>query len=144
MIQANIMDDLPYRRPQKPATGWTTHPFPPANWQGADVSAVPGPTMRPWVPMTDPLDVKHLGKLAEETNELGSATARCLIQGIDEREPVTGKLNREWLEDEIADVLANAGLVQHHFHLNAQRIESRMFAKMAGLRTWHAMTGATK
>ena len=61
----------------------------------------------PWHPMSDAVDLKHLGKLAEELSEAGAAVARCIIQGIDEKEPVTGKINREWLQDELADVIAN-------------------------------------
>lgn len=68
-------------------------------------------TLNPWIPMSKPIDIKHLGKLAEELGEASSAVARCLIQGIDESEPVTGKLNRQWLEDELADVCANIQLV---------------------------------
>jgi hypothetical protein len=50
--------------------------------------------------------LKILGKQLEELNELGSATARCIIQGIDGREPVTKKPNREWFMEEVADVYA--------------------------------------
>lgn len=93
----------------------------------------------PWVPMSNPISVKHLGKLAEEASELGAATARCLIQGIDESEPVTGKPNREWLEDEIADVLANAELVMAYFKLDLDRIYNRSDKKKVNLRLWHSM-----
>jgi NTP pyrophosphatase (non-canonical NTP hydrolase) len=75
--------------------------------------------------MSTPIDVKHLGKLAEELNEAGSAVARCLIQGIEESEPVTRKSNREWLEDELADVMANIDLVAAHFGLDLQRMRAR-------------------
>lgn len=95
--------------------------------------------LNPWVPMKDALDLKHLGKLAEEVNELGSATARCMIQGIDEKEPVTGKVNRRWLEEEIADVRANLALVEKHFGLDTGFIDSRADRKRAALATWHAM-----
>lgn len=93
----------------------------------------------PWVPMTDPIDIKHLGKLIEELNELGSAASRCLIQGIDECEPDTGKVNRLWLEEEIADALANIELVMWHFDLNGLLIHGRRIAKQERLRIWHAM-----
>jgi NTP pyrophosphatase (non-canonical NTP hydrolase) len=92
-----------------------------------------------WTPMTRPLDIKHLGKLAEEAGELGSAIARCLIQGIDEREPITAKRNRDWLEEEIADVLANIDLVSEHFGLDKMRMAKRAAAKHHHLRKWHAM-----
>ena len=91
----------------------------------------------PWHPMTDAVDLKHLGKLAEECGELSSAIARCVIQGIDEREPVTGKVNREWLEDEIADVLASIELVGIRFKLDDDRILERTERKTAQLKQWH-------
>lgn len=93
--------------------------------------------MLPWHPMTKKIDLKHLGKLVEETGELSAASARCIIQGIDECEPVTGKINREWLEDEIADVMANCLLVVEHFNLNDERIADRANMKGERLRKWH-------
>ena len=97
--------------------------------------------LNPWHPMDCPLDLKHLGKLAEEANELGSAISRCIIQGIDEREPITHKLNRDWLQDEIADVLANIELVREHFRLDAVSIAARAERKKKHLRGWHSMIG---
>lgn len=78
--------------------------------------------LNPWHPMDKPIDLKHLGKLGEECGELSSAVSRCIIQGIDESEPVTHKPNREWLEDEIADVVANIELVSEHFQLDQDRM----------------------
>lgn len=105
------------------------------------MSAAPAAPMalNPWQPMTRPIDVAHLGKLGEELNEAGAAKDRCLIQGIDEREPVTLKPNREWLEDELADVLANIELVTVHFGLDRLRILERRERKMNHLRRWHAL-----
>lgn len=93
----------------------------------------------PWVPMTKLIDLKHLGKLGEELNECGAAVSRCIIQGIEESEPVTLKPNREWLEDEIADVLANIYLVQKHFKLNQEKILARRERKITHLTRWHNM-----
>jgi NTP pyrophosphatase (non-canonical NTP hydrolase) len=93
----------------------------------------------PWTPMARPIDLKHLGKLGEELGEASAAVSRCIIQGIDEREPVTGKLNREWLEDELADVMANRELVVEHFGLDLARMRERASAKKEHLRAWHAM-----
>ena len=95
--------------------------------------------LNPWHPMTDPVDLKHLGKLGEEAGELASAVSRCIIQGIDEAEPVTGKVNKEWLEDEMADVLASMSLVEEHFQLNIERILQRADNKKEHLRKWHVM-----
>lgn len=95
--------------------------------------------LNPWHPITDTVDLKHLGKLGEELGECSAAVSRCIIQGIEECEPVTKKSNREWLEDEIADVYANAGLTIERFGLNSGRIFDRMLEKQARLRTWHEM-----
>lgn len=99
--------------------------------------------LNPWVPITDLVDLKHLGKLGEETGELSSAVARCIIQGLDGVNPDGGQVNREWLEDEMADVLANIKLNVEHFRLDARRIEARAELKMARLRTWHTMLHMT-
>lgn len=96
-------------------------------------------TVNPWKPITNPLALKHLGKLVEELNEAGSAAARCLIQGVDECEPETGKPNRQWLTEEIADVFANADLVIEHFGLDIHAINERIMRKKGNLRRWHAM-----
>jgi hypothetical protein len=92
----------------------------------------------PWHPITDVVDLKHLGKLGEECNELGAAVSRCIIQGVDEAEPVTGKINRDWLLDEIADVRANIELCEERFALDADRIAARVAKKKIHLRKWHA------
>jgi len=89
----------------------------------------------PWHPMTNPVDLAHIGKLLEELNECGSAAARCQIQGIDESEPETGELNRAWLKKEIADVIANIELVEERFNLG--RLTDRVEAKKKHLRNWH-------
>lgn len=91
----------------------------------------------PWHPISNAVDLKHLGKLGEELNEAGSAVSRCIIQGVDEKEPVTGKINREWLEDELADVLANISLVCARFQLDTVRMEKRAQRKKLHLRQWH-------
>jgi NTP pyrophosphatase (non-canonical NTP hydrolase) len=94
----------------------------------------------PWHPITDPVDLKHLGKLGEEASELGAAVSRCIIQGLMEREPETGKLNAVWLQEEIADVLANIELVITHFELHEPTIIERAQRKARMLRKWHAMS----
>lgn len=95
--------------------------------------------VHPWEPMRKPIDLKHMGKLGEELGECQAASSRCMIQGIDAAEPVTGKPNREWLEDELADVLANGILNVEHFNLDLDRILARAVRKMALLRVWHGM-----
>ena len=95
--------------------------------------------LNPWMPMSDPLDIKHMGKLGEELGEASSAVARCLIQGIAGEEPVSRKINKVWLEDELADVRANSDLVAAHFNLDEVRMAERTERKKAHLRAWHQM-----
>lgn len=103
-----------------------------------DISKLKDPS--PWHPMRDPVDLKTLGKFLEELGECTAAASRCLIQGsVDAEDPITGKLNRVWLEDEIADVIANANLVKTRFKLNKDRMDERIRMKMAHLITWHKL-----
>jgi NTP pyrophosphatase (non-canonical NTP hydrolase) len=92
----------------------------------------------PWHPITDPFELKVLGKLGEEAGELSSVVSRCIIQGILECHPLTGKVNKEWLEEEIADVLASIAIAQDSFDLNREAIRMRVERKRALLIQWHA------
>lgn len=101
-------------------------------------SEIPKTAYQPWHPITDPQDLKTLGKFGEELGECQAAAMRCLIQGLDGKEPRTGKVNRHWLEDEIADVLTNMDLVVERFNLDADRIRRRKEAKAPLLQAWHS------
>lgn len=87
--------------------------------------------------MEDVVDKAHLLKAIEELNECSAAAARCLMQGIDEREPVAGKLNRQWLQDEIADVYATLSLLEDRFSLSLPEIRERAKKKREHLHGWH-------
>lgn len=104
-----------------------------------DDKDIPVTALNPWHPITNSIDLKILGKLGEEINELGSAISRCIIQGVDECEPVTRKPNKEWLENEIADVKAGILLTEERFALDKERITARAKAKVKALRQWHYM-----
>ena len=91
----------------------------------------------PWHPMQDPVDVKTLGKLAEELGEGVQVVARCLIQGIGEQHPTSGKSNKLWLEEEIADIEANIALVKERFGLDYVAMSVRKQRKITYLRQWH-------
>lgn len=92
--------------------------------------------LNPWEPTTDRHQLRVLGKLAEELAEAGAIVARCIIQGVDECEPVTGKPNRTALEDELADVAACAGLAIRFYGLDDERMAARIDAKRAHLNAW--------
>lgn len=93
--------------------------------------------MNPWIPITNTKDLKFLGKLGEELGEASSAVCRCIIQGLEEKEPVTEKVNKDWLEEELADVLANIELVTEHFQLDTIKILERSSKKKERLKIWH-------
>ncbi|MGJ5149839.1 hypothetical protein [Bradyrhizobium sp. HKCCYLR1023] len=78
-------------------------------------------------------------RLAADACRLGCAVARCIIQGVDEREPVTGRLNRDWLEQAIADVWGESDLTIERCQLDAQRIGARIEHKKHHLKQWHAL-----
>jgi enamine deaminase RidA (YjgF/YER057c/UK114 family) len=92
----------------------------------------------PWHPITDAVDLKHLGKFAEELSECAAAAAIIFVDGGVARDPLSGKTNREGLEDEIADVIANIELVIERFALRREWIAfaSSMFARTEAAR-WH-------
>lgn len=95
--------------------------------------------LSPWHPIKDPVDLKTLGKLNEELGECTAAVSRCIIQGVFENEPVTGKKNIDWLEDEIADVMAGFALTIERFKLDKKKMEARTLAKYNRLKEWHSM-----
>ncbi len=80
--------------------------------------------------------MKVLGKSAEEVNELGSALARCIIQGVNEVEPVTKKPNIQWIMEEVADVLACIELLKEQYNLDEYDIKKRVLRKKNALQEW--------
>ncbi len=93
-----------------------------------------------WMPEQDQLRLAVLGKLIEECNELAARAARCIIQGLDERDPDTGRMNREELGREMSDVTACIHMVEEV--LPAKRSEGRMANKREGFRRWHQLIEA--
>jgi hypothetical protein len=96
-----------------------------------------------WQPITDKGDLATLGKTVEELCEgieafarCASITARCIIQGIDEAEPVTGKINRIAMENEIADVEAMIEHIKQRFALDRVHITDRRNKKFAYKASW--------
>lgn len=78
-----------------------------------------------------------LGKIGEEASELGGAVCRAVIQGLGEREPVTGKSNLSAIEDELADVHALYMVAIDRLpNLSATRMYNRAQGKAAFLQRW--------
>lgn len=95
-----------------------------------------------WIPEPDILKRAALGKLGEELGECASIVSRCLIQGIAGLDPETSKPNVSQLEDEIADVLMGAALVQERLGLDHDRIRARVQRKLEHKREWLRMLEA--
>lgn len=93
----------------------------------------------PWQPETNKLRLAILGKLGEELGEAGAIVNRCVIQGIEESEPVTGRVNAVALTEEIADVLAAADIAIDHFRLDRGAINLRIARKRDHLKGWHKL-----
>lgn len=92
--------------------------------------------LSPWTPDTDKTHLRVMGKALEELSECSNALARCIIQGIEESEPVTGKPNRKWLTEEVADAITTLRLVQRYMGLDPAEIAARVLRKEAGLEGW--------
>lgn len=92
--------------------------------------------MNPWRPITNPLHLRRLGKLAEELAELQKAVARCIIQGLDGIDPATGKVNHQALWEELADVRAQVGVTTHTFDLPVDKMAHRSAMKYAQMEDW--------
>jgi hypothetical protein len=93
-----------------------------------------------WVPITDMHDIAIIGKAIEESNELGSRLARCLIQGWDAIDPDPkhkGKTNRELLADEAADLYACLDIIERNKGIKADR--NRVARKYHGFLDWHQL-----
>lgn len=101
-----------------------------------ETTDIPTDAPSDWQPITDKHTLAVLGKLGEEVNELGSAISRCIIQGLDEAEPVTHKINRVWLEQELADVMAMTTIAINRFGLDTTAIMDRRRRKIAYKEPW--------
>lgn len=96
--------------------------------------------MTKWTPTTDLLMLRRMGKLTEECAELINVAARCIIQGIDEVDPGTGKVNRQRLVNEIADVMAQCETTIEALKLGpGHYIVDRVEQKKSQMAEWEAM-----
>lgn len=101
-----------------------------------DTDKIRQKTASNWQPMTNKHDLAVLGKLGEEAGELSAAISRCIIQGLNEKHPSTGKSNRLWLEEELADAQALISLAIARLGLDQAAIEDRRLAKFDYAHPW--------
>jgi len=96
----------------------------------------------PWTPTTDLKTLRRMGKLGEEAAELLAVSNRVIIQGIDEVDPSSGKVNRERLLEELADVQAQIHCTRRWMALSPEdfvRYQSRVETKIDYMRQWEDM-----
>jgi len=62
--------------------------------------------------------------------------ARCIIQGIDEIDPASGKSNRQRLTEEIADVLAQCFFTATELKLEHEALGERVSEKLGKMQAW--------
>jgi NTP pyrophosphatase (non-canonical NTP hydrolase) len=91
------------------------------------------------VPTTDLLMLRRMGKFLEELGELQAVAARVIIQGIDEVDPGSGVVNRERLEKEIADVMAQCLTTIDTLSLDEDAIHVRVNEKMRQKAEWESL-----
>lgn len=95
--------------------------------------------MNKWTPTTDLMMLRRMGKTSEELGELQTVVARCVIQGIDEIDPGSGKVNRQRLLDEIADVYAQLDCTVDALGLDINAIMKRRAVKNDQMAEWEAL-----
>lgn len=95
--------------------------------------------MHKWVPTTDLMMLRRMGKLVEELGELGNVAGRVIIQGIDEIDPGSGDKNRLRLEKEIADVYAQLDVTVSLLRLRTTYVDARRFEKIKQMQEWESL-----
>lgn len=95
-----------------------------------------------WLPESRTVIHQALGKAAEEAAELTTILARCLIQGVDEKDPKTWALNIDSLADELADVEAAIQWLFEVLDLDVEAHNARADRKLKGFRIWQQMLEA--
>lgn len=95
-----------------------------------------------WKPEEDVVLHQALGKLAEECSELAKIATRCMIQGYAEDDPVTKKLNRTQLMEEVADVKATMRWLLDVLDMPFKGESPREARKFDGFKRWEAMLRA--
>lgn len=95
--------------------------------------------MSKWIPTTDLMALRRFGKLGEELAELQAVAARCIIQGIDEIDPASKKMNRDRLWMEMADVLAQIDCCIAAFNIDRGCVEFRRAEKVRQMAEWESL-----
>lgn len=100
--------------------------------------------MSPWHVLNDPKAQRRLGKLGEELGELQAIQSRIGIQGVEGINPENGKVNRQALAEEVADVIAQCYLCIEHFDLPREFVDVRIAEKKVQMTIWDDLVDSDK
>jgi NTP pyrophosphatase (non-canonical NTP hydrolase) len=95
--------------------------------------------MTKWVPETNPMILRRVGKTGEECAELSKVCSRITIQGLAGVDPATGESNRQALQKEIADVVAQCYTTINALNLDDEAVRVRCVEKQRQMAEWEAM-----
>ena len=95
--------------------------------------------MNKWIPETNQMVLRRVGKTGEECAELSKVCSRITIQGVDGIDPATGVSNRDALAKEIADVIAQCFVTINALGLDNDAIKARAHDKQAQMAEWEAL-----
>lgn len=87
-----------------------------------------------WMPEREPVRLAMLAKIIEEATELAGRASRCIAQGLEGVDPVSGRTNFEELGREAADVTACIETAQAYFGIQVDA--DRVGMKVEGYRRW--------
>lgn len=92
-----------------------------------------------WIPESDPMVLRRVGKTGEECAELSKVCSRITIQGLEGVDPASGVSNREALAKEVADVMAQCYTTISALGLDDHAIRVRVIEKQRQMAEWEAM-----
>lgn len=92
-----------------------------------------------WVPTTNLLELRRLGKTCEELGELVAVLGRSICQGLDGVDPASRETNVDRITKESADVLAQIRCNIEAFQLDRDLIKARIAHKEGLMWEWEAM-----
>lgn len=95
--------------------------------------------MSKWIPESDPMILRRVGKTSEEASELVKVCSRITIQGLDGVDPATGEANRVSLAKEVADVMAQCEVTINALRLDPDAVYTRTQEKKRQMAEWEAM-----
>lgn len=95
--------------------------------------------MNPWVPTTNLMELRRLGKTIEELGELTAVLGRSICQGLQGVDPASGNTNLYNIERETADVLTQLECNVSAFSLNSEFIVERSAKKHKQMAEWEAL-----